>query len=65
MSDASGSPPAKHGKNDGSEPEDSPPQKEEKSRTVPALSAPVQPALLKVRRASPQTEYGYCYVFLR
>lgn len=49
MSDASGSPPAKGNKKDGSEPADSPPQKEEKSRTVPALTAPVQPALLKAK----------------
>jgi hypothetical protein len=50
MSGASGSPPAKHSKKE-DEPKESPPPKEpkEKSRTVPALSAPVIPALLKAK----------------
>lgn len=50
MSEASGSPPAKASKKQGSEPADSPKEDtREKSRTVPALSAPVQPALLKAK----------------
>jgi len=49
MSGASGSPPAKHSKKE-DEPKESPPAEapKEKGRTVPALTAPIQPALLKV-----------------